>query len=39
MNTDEEALQARRDYIQGANGFEGAPQWNSFIIREDEQLA
>ena len=34
MNTDEEVRQARKDYIQNKNGFEGAKQWNSFVVTE-----
>ncbi len=36
MNTEEEAKQAQHDYIKGINGFEGAREWNSFVVREDD---
>lgn len=36
MNTEEEIEQARKDYLLGENGFEGAKEWNSFVVYEDE---
>ena len=36
MTTEEDAQQAERDYIAGQNGFEGAREWNSFVVREDD---
>jgi hypothetical protein len=32
----DEISQAERDYQLGQNGFEGAQEWNSFIVREDD---
>ena len=36
MCTEEEARQAEMDYLQAVNGFEGAKEWNSFVVREDD---
>lgn len=39
MNTEEEIEQAKKDYILGQNGFEGAKEWNSFVVYEDDDPA
>jgi hypothetical protein len=36
MNTEEEISQAEKDYRLGQNGFEGAKEWNSFVVYEDD---
>ena len=35
MNTEAEVRQAEDDYARGTNGFEGAHQWNSFVVTDD----
>lgn len=36
MTSEEEILEARKDYQFARNGFENAHTWNSFIVTEDE---
>lgn len=36
MTSEEEILEARKDYQFARNGFEKAHTWNSFIVTEDE---
>ena len=34
MNTEADVKQAEQDYVNGKNGFEGAQQWNSFVVTD-----
>ena len=36
MNSEEEIKMAEIDYRLGRNGFEGAREWNSFIVTDDD---
>lgn len=36
MTSEEEILEAKKDYQFARNGFEKAHTWNSFIVTEDE---
>lgn len=39
MNTEEEIVEAMKDYQLQQNGFENALTWNSFVITADPSTA